>query len=98
MLRITVHSAPGSLTLQFEGELAGLSVPEAAACWRQALDGERMTAVSFDLTGVTSIDAAGRAFLAEAHAQGAELAASGCLIRAIVDELKNTPLSDCGCL
>jgi hypothetical protein len=45
---------------------------------------------------VTLIDAGGKAFLAAAHADGAELIACGCLMRAIVAELTHTPIPDCG--
>ena len=51
----------------------------------------RTSALRLDLTGVTMIDAAGKGLLAAAHAQGAELVASGCLMRAIVAELTALP-------
>src|SRR5262245_47105210 len=96
MLRITIRDDPESLTFQLEGRLAGPWVREAEACWQHARASQRKP-VLFDLTGVTMIDAAGKAFLAAAHAQGVELVASGCLMRAIVAELTNTPISDCAC-
>jgi ABC-type transporter Mla MlaB component len=88
MLRITMHFAPGSLTFQLEGSLSGPWVREAEDCWQRTLAGQPKPVVRFDLTGVTTIDAAGKAFLAAAHAQGVELVASGCLMRAIVAELR----------
>ncbi|MCI0459586.1 MAG: hypothetical protein L0Z62_21770 [Gemmataceae bacterium] len=97
MLRITIHDNPGSLTFQLEGRLAGPWVGEAKECWQRIMASQRKHGLRFDLTGVTLIDAAGKAFLAAAHAQGAELVASGCLMRAIVAELTGAPLSDCGC-
>ena len=87
MFRITIHHDPACTTIQIEGRLAGPCVPEAEACWRRTLAQRRNPAVRIDLTGVTQIDAAGRAFLAEVSAHGAELVASGCLMRAIVAEL-----------
>jgi hypothetical protein len=95
MLRITVHDNPKSLTFQFEGKLAGPWVQEAEACWQRTRP--RKSVLLFDLTGVIMIDAAGKAFLAAAHAQGAELIASGCLMRAIVADITSTPLPDCQC-
>src|SRR5262245_30139516 len=97
MLRITIHDDPGSLTFQLEGRLAGPWVREAGACWQRTLASQSRPVRRFDLTGVTLIDAAGKGFLAAAHAQGVELVASGCLMRAIVGEITNTPISDCGC-
>jgi hypothetical protein len=96
MLRITIHDEPGSVKLQLEGKLAGPWVREAEDCWRRTLAREGKSVLRFDLTGVMLIDAAGKAFLAAAYAQGAELVASGCLMRAIVAELTNTPMPGCG--
>ena len=97
MLRVTIHDVPGSLTLQLEGKLAGPWVREAEMCWERTLAAIVQPVRRFDLTGVTLIDPAGKAFLTAAHAQGAELVASGCLMRAIVAEITNTPISECGC-
>jgi anti-anti-sigma regulatory factor len=88
MLRITIHDDPESLTLQLEGGLAGPWVQEAEDCWRRTLAGQKKPILRFDLTGVTFIDAAGKAFLAAANSQGAKLVASGCLMKAIVAELR----------
>jgi hypothetical protein len=40
-----------------------------------------------DLTGVTSIDAAGRACLLALHRQSAEFITADCLMKAVVDEI-----------
>ncbi|MCI0639889.1 MAG: hypothetical protein L0Y72_08035 [Gemmataceae bacterium] len=97
MLRITVHDDPGSLTFQLEGKLAGPFVREAEDCWRRTTDAQPQKAILFDLAAVTTIDAAGKALLATAHAQGAKLLASGCLMRAVVAEITDSPDSDYGC-
>jgi len=98
MFRITIHEDPGSVTFRLEGKLAGPWVPEAEDCWRRTRVRQRKPVLRFDLTGVTLIDAAGKVFLTAAHAQGVELVASGCLMRAIVAEITHTPISDGGCL
>jgi hypothetical protein len=95
MLRITIHDLPESLTFQFEGKLVGPWVREADECWQRTLAGPHKAIRRFDLTGVTLIDAAGKAFLAAAHAKGVALVACGCLMRAIVAELTHEPLPDC---
>jgi hypothetical protein len=94
MLRVTIHDDPESLTLQFEGKLADPRVQEAQACWRGARTGQRKPILYFDVTGVTLIDAAGKALLAAAHAEGVELVACGCLMRAIVAEIANSPVRE----
>jgi hypothetical protein len=45
---------------------------------------------------VTFIDAAGKAYLAAMHRQGAEFVAADCLTKAIVAEITKAPLPACG--
>ena len=87
MLRITVHDDPKSLTFQLEGRLAGAWVREVEECRQRTLTGGLRTSVRFDLTGVTFIDAAGKAFLAAMHHLGAEFVAADCLTNAVVAEI-----------
>jgi anti-anti-sigma regulatory factor len=94
MLRITVHDNPQSVTFQLEGRLAGAWVREVEECRRRTLAGKRGTAVRFDLTEVTFIDAAGKAFLAAMHGRGAELVAAGCLTKAVVAEITKASLGN----
>ena len=96
MLRITVHSLPGSLTFQLEGTLVGPWVSEVEQCRRRTLAGRRCPRVRFDLAGLTFIDAAGKAYLAAMHRQGAEFAAADCLTKAIVAEITKAPIPDGG--
>ncbi|HKB37260.1 MAG TPA: hypothetical protein VKD72_12465 [Gemmataceae bacterium] len=97
MLRITVMDNPGPLTFRLEGRLAGPWVRELENCWQSTLASQREPGLRFDLTGVTFVDAVGKAFLAARHTQGAELVASGCLMRAIVAEIIAAPVPDGGC-
>jgi anti-anti-sigma regulatory factor len=96
MLRITIHDDPGLLTFQLEGTLVGPWVQEAEACWQRTMAVEVKPALRLDLTGVTAMDSAGKAFLTKVHAQGAALVASGCLMRAIVATITHTATPDCG--
>jgi hypothetical protein len=95
MLRITVHHDAGPFVFQLEGKLIGPWVREAEDCWQRTLASRCKTEGRLDLTGVTLIDAPGKAFLAAAHAQGAQLVASGCLMRAIVAEITHAPNANC---
>jgi anti-anti-sigma regulatory factor len=97
MFRITIHDEPGLRTMRIEGRLAGPCVPEAEACWRETLAQRDNPVLRIDLTGVTMIDAAGQSFLAAVRAEGAELVASGCQMRAIVAELTREPAPERGC-
>lgn len=97
MLRITIHDNLESLTFQLEGRLAGAWVQEVEECRQRTLAGRRRPVVRFDLTGVTFIDGAGKAYLAAVHRQGAEFVAADCLTKAIVAEITRAPLPAGGC-
>jgi hypothetical protein len=87
MLRITTDEKPRVLTFRLEGRLEGPWAGELEKCWRGLLDGNSPPTVRVDLTGVTFVDAAGRARLAAMHRSGAEFVAADCLMKAIVDEI-----------
>jgi ABC-type transporter Mla MlaB component len=87
MLRITANDNPRVLTFRLEGRLEGAWVRELEKCWRGLLDGESRPTVRVDLTGVTHIDAAGKARLAEMHEQGAQFITDDCETKAIVAEI-----------
>ena len=94
MLRITVHDTPPVLTFQLEGRLAGPWVRELETCWQGTLACQHELILRVDLTGVTFIDAAGKACLVALHRQGAELVAADCLTKAVVAEITQTPGPD----
>jgi hypothetical protein len=96
MLRITVHDAPEAVTFQLEGRLAGPWVWELEECWQAALARRRDPARLLDLTGVTFVDPAGKACLADLHRQGAEFVVADCLMSAIVAEITQSPSPDRG--
>jgi ABC-type transporter Mla MlaB component len=96
MLRITVHDSPLTLTLQLEGRLAGPWLRELEECWQSALASQPKPVLRVDLSGVMFINAAGQACLTAMHRQGAEFVAADCLTKAIVAEITQTPLPDCG--
>jgi anti-anti-sigma regulatory factor len=87
MLRITTNDKPRVLTFRLEGRLEGPWAGELEKCWRGLMDGDSPPTVRVDLTGVTFVDAAGRARLAAMHRNGAEFVAVDCLMKAIVDEI-----------
>jgi hypothetical protein len=96
MLRITVHDSPRALTFQLEGRLVGPWLRELEECWHSALAGQPKPILRVDLSGVTFINAAGQACLAAMHRQGAEFVAADCLTKAVVAEITQAPLPDCG--
>jgi anti-anti-sigma regulatory factor len=88
MLRITVHDNQESLCFQLEGRLSGAWVKEVEQCWQSTLAQKYKPISRVDLTGVTFIDNAGKAWLAAMHRQGAELVAADCLTKEIVAEIR----------
>ena len=88
MLKITQHRDPASeaASLILEGRLAGPWVDELDTCWRQ-LAADSSGGFMVDLTGVTFVDAKGKALLIRMWEGGAEFRAAGCLTRCLVEEI-----------
>jgi outer membrane protein len=87
MLRITTEQRPGKISLTVEGKLAGQWVSALEQSWKELRDSSSGESLSINLCGVSFIDAAGKALLAEIHRQGGKLVAEGCLNQAIVREI-----------
>ena len=98
MLKITEQQsmAPDAISLFLEGRLAGPWVLELQTYVAQALVNQRRCA-KIDLGGVTFIDAEGRVLLARLWHEGAELRASGCLTRCLVEEITGVSQADVSC-
>jgi anti-anti-sigma regulatory factor len=89
MLRITTTMDGDRLVMVLEGRLAGPWVDELSRCWTALGTTRRPASVAVVLDGVTFIDAAGRALLGAMRDEGTVLAAaSGCMTRAIVQEIE----------
>jgi len=88
MLKITEQRNEGaeSMSLILEGRLAGPWIEELNSYWRQ-MSGDRQIRTVVDLTGVTFVDAEGRALLIQMWQHGARLQAIGCLNRCVVEEI-----------
>lgn len=88
MLKITQHRDAASESVSFilEGRLAGPWVGELDACWHQMVANQQSHTV-IDLTGVTFVDADGKALLTRMWQQGARFHAIGCLNRCVVEEI-----------
>jgi anti-anti-sigma regulatory factor len=94
MLRITVIDKPESLTFQLEGRLAGAWLREVETCRQRILADNQRTDICFDLTGVTFIDEAGKAYLAAMHCLGVEFVATDCLTKEVVSQTTKAPITD----
>lgn len=97
MLKITSQQdlERQGMSLVIEGRLAGPWVEELRTYCRQIL-GTHQRCTMIDLTGVTFVDAEGKALLAQLWQQGVELQASGCLIRCLVEDITKAGRTACG--
>ena len=84
MLKITTKNESVKTFFELEGKLAGAWVDELERCWREVPPGH---AVKLSLEAVTFIDDNGKKLLARLHESGAELKASGCMTKCIVQEI-----------
>ena len=89
MLKVTTTNHNQTLTLKLEGKLAGPWVQEVTRVWFDTAASPRSGFV-VDLRSVTFVDRQGQALLAKMSQQGAELIASDCLTRNIVEEIRNS--------
>ena len=98
MLKITGErdGTSESMSLILEGRLAGPWVEELDGYWRQMSVNQQSRTV-VDLTGVTFVDAEGRALLSQMWQQGAQLHAAGCLNSCIVEEITKSGPADSSC-
>jgi ABC-type transporter Mla MlaB component len=94
MLRITTNESPQALTLRLEGRLEGPWVAVLAECWSKSVDDLGGRRVRVDLNGLTFVDAAGKARLAEMYARGAELFGEDLETNALVAEIQTGRASD----
>jgi ABC-type transporter Mla MlaB component len=89
MLRIRITTRSEGVTLVLEGRLAGPWVDELARCWAALAATQDAGSICVRLDAVTFIDAAGKVLLRTMHEKGAALAASDCMTRAILEEIRD---------
>ena len=88
MLRIETHHGPGLTSFTVEGRLVGAWVGELEKCWQMATSTGPCKSILVNLVAVAFIDSQGRELLTRMHQQGARLVPSGCLMKAIVEEIE----------
>src|SRR5881409_635183 len=88
MLRITTSIRPDGTAVALTGRLAGPWVDELRASWRCLATTRDARSIRVDLDAVMFIDTAGKALLWAMHQQGAALTATGCMTRALLDEIR----------
>ena len=89
MLKITTHVAADTTRITLEGRLAGPWINELERCWRESKHSTGAQRLIVDLTGVTFVEQEGKTLLTRMYQAGAELLATGCCMRSIVEDAKN---------
>jgi hypothetical protein len=88
MLKITTHGSDDSTRITLEGRLVGPWIEELERCWRESKQSAADRKLIVDLTGVTFVEPEGKALLTRIYQAGAELIATGCCMRSIVEDAK----------
>jgi len=86
VLRIAISIEADEAALTLHGRLAGPWAAELERCWKEICLGAPRR-IRVELEAVTFIDASGKTLLRKIHEQGGTLVCSGCMTRAIVDEI-----------
>lgn len=76
------------MDLTVAGRLVGPWVRELDRCWQMVSSGEPDRPVRVNLVEVSFIDSEGRELLARMRRQGVTLVPTGCLMKAIVEEIE----------
>lgn len=87
MLRITTDMTENAATLTLEGRLAGIWVSELERCWHTVRATRHGQSLCIDLRELTFVDVAGKQLLADMYQCGADLMASGCLMKCVVEDI-----------
>jgi hypothetical protein len=88
MLRIGVQDDSESARFTIEGKLAGLGAIELERCWQRVRAAEPRKLIVVNLAAVTFVDAECRELLIRMRQQGVKLVPTGCLMRAIVEQIE----------
>lgn len=88
MLRIGIHDEEESTAFTVEGKLTEPSSAELEKCWQEARRARPLRHFEVKLASVTFIDSESKELLARMRGQGVKLVPTGCLMRAIVEEIE----------
>ena len=88
MLRIDIQHGNESTSFTVAGKLTGAWVEELEKCWRTETATAASKSILVNLASVTFVDSTGRELLAKMRKQGVVLVPTGCLMKAIVEEIE----------
>ncbi|WP_447983849.1 hypothetical protein [Nitrospira sp. Nam74] len=90
MLRITTDITERAAILILEGRLAGVWVSELQRSWDAVRTIRPGQSICIDMRGLMFVDPAGKQLLADMYECGADLVASGCLMKGVVQDIYTT--------
>jgi anti-anti-sigma regulatory factor len=88
MLRIGIKDESESASFTIEGKLTGPCAIELEKCWQRVIAAEPVKRIVVNLAAVTFVDAECRELLIRMHRQGVKLVPTGCLMKAIVEQIE----------
>ena len=88
MLRIGIHNEKEATSFTIEGKLTAPWAPELEKCWQTVIAAEPMKLIIVNLASVAFIDIECRELLTRMRRQGVKLVPTGCLMKAIVEQIE----------
>ena len=88
MLRIEVHDENGAASLTIEGKLTAPGKMELEKCWQTLIAAKPSRSVVVKLAAVTFVDFECRELLTRMCRQGVKLVPTGCLMKAMVEQIE----------
>ena len=88
MLKITIRTEETKSILELVGSLAGPWVEELERFWEKVKVNLKSLPMEVVLSEVVFVDAAGKVLLSRMYGDGANLVGGGCMVQAIVADIK----------
>ena len=88
MFRIGIHNDSKSTSLTIEGKLTRPCAIELERCWQTVIAAEPLNSIVVNLAAVTFVDSECRELLIRMRRQGVKLVPTGCLMKAIVEQIE----------
>ena len=87
MIRIGIHDETELTRFTIEGKLTGRCAAELEKCWSKVSAAEPTKSIVVNLASVTFVDSESRELLVRMRRKGVELVPTGCLMKAIVEQI-----------
>jgi ABC-type transporter Mla MlaB component len=88
MFRIGIHNDSESASLTIEGKLTRPCAIELEKCWQTVIAAEPLKSIVVNLAAVTFVDSECRELLIRMRRHGVKLVPTGCLMKAIVEQIE----------